>query len=273
MSTYLSPRTKTISITSGKGGVGKTSLVCNIATQLGREGSRVLILDGDLGMANVDIMFNVKPKKTIHDVISGEATLSEVLVNVMPNVYLIPGGSGVFELQHLNEYEKRMLLDQVSQLPFAFDYMLIDTAPGIAENVLYLNASAQEICVVVTPEPTSMTDSYALIKVLNRYYKINKFSVILNQVKDEEEALTCFKRLSDVANQFLYVSLDYKGAVVSDPILRKCTKTQQLVLQSSPQAPSAENIKKIAKSFKTYSETDALPGGLAFFWQQFVGVA
>src|ERR1700683_2504779 len=152
-------QTRTISITSGKGGVGKTSIVCNLASTLAKTGQNVLILDGDLGMANVDIMFGARTKNSIKDVFTGSKKIEEIMTPLDQRIWLIPGGSGFTELQNLSDREKRILLDQMSNLKQHFDYMLIDTAPGIDNNVMYFNTSAQEIYVVVTPDPSSFADA------------------------------------------------------------------------------------------------------------------
>lgn len=268
-----SAHTKVVSITSGKGGVGKTSLVTNMALQLARQGQRVLILDGDLGMANVDIMFNVRAKHSIHDLITGELEIGEVVVELAKNISLLPGGSGIFQLQSLTVFEKQALLDQVSALGPSFDVMLIDTAPGIDDNVLYLNSAAQEICVVVTPEPASIADSYALIKVLNQRCRENRFSIICNQVKDEADGRKLFEKLDSVAHKFLYVSLDYIGSVPSDPILRQATRAQQIVSRVSPDAPSSQAILQLVQGFKGYEARTECKGSLQFFWEQLVRLA
>lgn len=267
------PRTRVISITSGKGGVGKTTIVANTALQLGREGKRVLVLDGDLGMANVDIMFNVRPKRTIHDVVSGGARVADILVDVAPNVTLIAGGSGVFDLQNLSVFEKQIILDQVGELGPMFDIMLIDTAPGIDDNVLYLNSAAQEICVVVTPDPASVADAYALIKVLNQRYRENRFSVVCNQVKDEADGKRLFEKLNTVAHRFLYVSLDYRVSIPNDPNLRQATRAQQLVTLAFPDTTASNGMRKLAQKFKGYESAQECKGSLQFFWEQLLGVA
>ncbi|MCC6276704.1 MAG: MinD/ParA family protein [Oligoflexia bacterium] len=269
----LRRQTRTISITSGKGGVGKTTLVCNLALHLSRMGQNVLILDGDIGMANVDIMFGVRPRFTMKDLLINQRRIEEVLVQVEPRIWVLPGGSGFNDLQNMSESEKRVLLDQLRGLKQTFDVMLIDTAPGIDNNVMYFNTSAQEIHVIVTPDPASFADAYALIKVLHTYHRAKRFSIIANQVRDEAEGLQVFQKLSDVCQKFLYVSLDYIGAVPTDLSVRRATRSQQLVLKATPEAPASHSIKKIAEKITTTQNTGQMKGGIQFFWEQLIGVA
>ena len=170
-------------------------------------------------------------------------------------------------------FEKQLLLDRVSGLGADYDFMLIDTAPGIDDNVLYLNSAAQEICVVVTPDPASVADSYALIKVLHQRYKENKFSIICNQVKDEADGFRLYEKLNEVTSRFLYVSLDYKGTVPTDPILRQSVRSQKVVSNSQPDAPSANAIRKLSHKFKGFETVEECKGNLQFFWEQLIGVA
>lgn len=265
--------TRTISVTSGKGGVGKSTLVSNLAIGLSRLGHRVLILDGDLGMANVDVMFAKRTTSSIEHVLTGEKRLTEIMIEVAPDVFLIPGGSGVYGLQQIDTFQKKMLLDQVNGLADPFDFMLIDTASGIDDNVLYLNSAAQEVLVVVTPDPASLTDAYALIKVLHKKFNEHKFSIVANMVQDQREALAVYKRLSDVTQRFLCVSLDYKGFIPTDVNLRAATKTQQLILQTNPQSPSSTAIIGLSEKLSGYDSLAPVKGGMQFFWEQLVGVA
>lgn len=265
--------TRTISITSGKGGVGKTTLVCNLAYELGRRGNRVLILDGDLGMANVDIMFGQRARLNISHVLENRCQLEDILLEVAPNVQLIPGGSGVYGLSRLEPLQKHILLDQISRLNRSFDFMLVDTAPGIDDNVLYLNAAAQEILVVVTPDPSSLTDAYALIKVLNQRHKENRFSIVANMVRDEIEARVVFQKLSDVASRFLCVSLDYRGFIPNDLNLRQSIRSQELVVEKQSRCPASLAIKGLSENLKSSERFGELKGGLQFFWNQLSGVA
>lgn len=266
-------RTKTISITSGKGGVGKSTLLANLAIQIAKQNKQVLILDGDLGMANVDVMFGVRSKYSLEQVLDGEKELSEIIIQLAPNIRLIPGGSGVVGLQNLQPAARQFILDQVSELPGKIDVMLIDTASGIDENVLALNAAAEEILVVVTPEPSSLTDAYALIKVLNQRYNETKFSVVLNMVNDEAEALKTYKRLSDVAQSFLNVSLVFQGFVPLDLDLRMATKSQQLVTRENPSSIASQYIARLAENICKINHMQKLKGGMQFFWERLVSQA
>lgn len=265
--------THTISITSGKGGVGKTTLVCNLAVELARQGQKVLILDGDLGMANVDLMFGKRAHLTLEHVLRGQAELEKIIVPMAEHIDLIAGGHGIYGMSTLSSFDRQRLMDQVNTLNNRYDYLLIDTAPGIDENVLYLNSAAREIIVTATPDPASIKDSYALIKVLNQRYRETRFSILPNMVANEDEAKSVFARLSDVANHFLCVSLDYRGFVPMDLNLRQSTKNQSLVSVIQPYSTSAAAIREFAGSLKAGKGLNQSKGGLEFFWQQLSGVA
>ncbi len=265
--------TRTISITSGKGGVGKTTVVCNLAFELARAGKRILILDGDLGMANVDIMFGQRAPFNISHVLDGRCSLEEAIVEVSKNVFLISGGSGVYGLSRLEPAQKQVLLDQIGQLNGHFDYLLVDTAPGIDDNVLYLNSAAQEILVIVTPDPSSMTDAYALIKVLHQRYREHRFSILTNMVKDQVEGKMIFQKLSDVAAKFLCVSLDFRGHIPSDLSLRQSNRNQQLVVEVQSRAPASLAIRALSENLRNSEVFPELKGGMQFFWNQLSGVA
>ncbi|KYG67565.1 MinD/ParA family protein [Bdellovibrio bacteriovorus] len=266
-------KTRTISITSGKGGVGKTTMVANLALTLSQKGKKVLILDGDLGMANVDIFFGVKPSGNIHDILAGRKEMKDILTEVSKDVFLIPGGSGVVEFNHMNHFERRAMVEAVSCLPLGFDYLLIDTAPGIAENVLFLNSAAQTVSVVITPDPSSFADAYALIKVLNRQYKVNHFSIICNQVRDEQEGLGLYQRFNDVVNRFLYIGLDYWGSVPNDVVLKKAVQQQRLIVRHDVGAESSKAIRQVCSQIEKSSKQVESTGGMQMFWDQVVGFA
>ena len=265
--------TRTISFTSGKGGVGKSTLLANVSVALAGQGHQVLILDGDMGMANIYVMFGIRTTHNIQHVLTGERELKDIIVEASPGVHLIPGGSGVYGLHNLSIFQKKALLDQVSALQGPYDFMLIDTASGIDDTVLYLNAAAQETFVVVTPEPASLTDAYALIKVMHKKFSESRFSIVTNMVQDEAEALGIFKKLSDVTSRFLCVSLDYKGFIPNDQNLRIATKSQQLVTLVEPRAAASYAIRMLAEKLNGYSPMAQAKGGMQFFWEQLIGVA
>lgn len=269
----MNHKTRTLSLTSGKGGVGKTTLVSNLALSLASGGQKVLIFDGDLGMANVDIFFGTRPQGTLYDVLSGQKSARDILCEVAPNVHLLPGGTGLPEFHSMNNFQRRALIEAVSDLPHRFDWMLIDTAPGIADNVLYLNSAADEIAVIITPDPASFADSYALIKVLHQRHRENRFRLVCNQVRDEAEGFSLYKRFQEVISRFLDVSLDYWGSVPQDQVLRKATQAQRLILRHDPQAVSALAIRALASQLLKNDERSTTKGSLQAFWQQVTGVA
>lgn len=273
-SIYKTPKvTKTISITSGKGGVGKSTLAANLALQLTKQGKKVLLLDGDFGMANLDIMFGLNSRESIESVLLGQKELKDIICNVAKNIDLIPGGSGVYALNRMGVFQKRFLMDQVSKLEGIYDYMLIDTAPGIDDDVLYLNSAASEVSIVLTPDPSSLLDSYALIKVLNKQYKEVNFSIITNFVKDKNESLRLFRAISDMAEQQFNVHLKYLGYVPVDSNLRNAVRSRQLVTLSNPRCPSSFAIQNLAKNMTSVNNLTESKGGMQFFWGQMLNVA
>lgn len=265
--------TKSISITSGKGGVGKTSITCNLALSLTNQGYKVLILDGDFGMANIDIMFAAKPSYNLLDVLKANCSMEDAVYSVTENIDIISGGSGLVELQNMSNYQKLNLLQQIGELHAYYDFLLVDTAPGIDSNVLYLNSAVDQILITLTPDPASMTDSYALIKVLNQKYKTNKFSILCNKVRSEEDGLFLFKRLANIVDQFLDVSLDFMGVLQNDTNWEMATAKGRLVLNTGPDLPVSQQIEKLSAKINLLPEIEKSPGGLHFFWEQIVGVA
>ena len=265
-------RTKTISVTSGKGGVGKTTLSVNLAFQLAESGKKVLLLDGDIGLANIDIFLGMRPKKTLEDFFKGEEKLENVIMKVTKNIHVIPSTSGMADLQSIDVYKRKMLMDEVSYLHNTYDYLVVDTASGVDETVLYLNSIVQDTLVVVTPEPASMADAYALIKLLHKNHKVNRFSIVANKVLSEKEGKDIYQRLNKVCSRFLNVNLSYLGFIPLDPKLRY-VGDQKLVCKSRPSAASSIALKRIADTVGNCEEFEEVKGGLQFFWNQLLHVA
>jgi flagellar biosynthesis protein FlhG len=244
---------KTISITSGKGGVGKTSITCNLAVGLAQLGKKVLIFDGDLGMANVDIFFGVHPQKNLQDLIEG-TDIKDILVSVAHNVDLLAGGNGLHSLCHLDAFQRREIISRLADMSLSYDYLLIDTSPGLHDHVLHLNSIADECMVVLTSDPSSFTDAYAQIKVLHQKYKTHNFSVICNQVHDEKQGEQLFLRFAEVVQQFLPVRLAYRKSVIFDAQMKLANQLQRLILRQNPKSISSLAIKSISEEIVSQNQ-------------------
>lgn len=266
-------RTRTISFTSGKGGVGKTTIACNVSSRLAKMGFRTLLLDGDFGLANADVHFNLHPQFTMNDVIKMNKTLAEIITPVEENLWLIPGGSGIREIQNLDWALRRHLLDQVSSIEGDFDYLVVDTGPGLSDNVLGLNMAVDTTVVIITPDPSSFVDAYALIKVLNQEYDCKRLSVMANMVRDADEGLSLYRRFSETTSKFLEISLDYIGSLPMDLKLRRANIEQSLVTKSHPFSPSSVAFLEVCRSIVQVPPNLEFRGGVQFFWKSVVGAA
>lgn len=259
-----------ITIASGKGGVGKTNLSTNLAYNLGRLRRRVLLLDADLGLANVDVILGLSPEYNISHVLNGEKEMSEILVEGPGKMKILPASSGVNEITNLEDGQKIRLLEQLEAIQSEFDFILIDTAAGIADNVIYFALAAQTLAVIVTPEPTSMTDAYALIKVLATRYRQQRFQIWVNEAQNEAEAMGVFKKLLAVTDRFLNVSLDFLGYVVHDKRLQEAVRLQRLFSEAFPQASAARNFEAVARRISEMPH-DVMSGDLGLLWRNLLG--
>ena len=234
----------TIAVTSGKGGVGKSSIVSNMAYILGANSSSTYIFDADLSLGNIDIMFGMIPKYNVMDFIEGKKRLEEIIIEGPCGIKIIPGTSGVSELSNLSLSEKNLLFTSFQELSLC-DYLLIDTSAGISSNVIYFNSISEKVFVVITPDPASITDSYAVIKVLAKKTGRKDFSIIVNMVKDEAEALDIYSKLLSVTDRFLDVYLDFIGFIPMDRNINIATRKQRLWVEAYPEAISTKELIKI----------------------------
>ena len=256
-------------ITSGKGGVGKTNVVANLATALRRSDHRVLAIDADLGMANLDLFLGVRPVATLADFFAGRAPLEELILTNHDGVLLMPGASGVQEITCLSAEQKASLLTDLDFLTYEMDIVLVDTGSGISDAVTYFTSAAQVIVVVVTPEPSSMTDAYALVKVLASQHRRQQFVVLANNAANEAEARRVFDTLSRTALRFLNVSLDYLGWIPRDAKLLWAAARAQPVVSDSPDAPSAQAFVRLADALMERAQhAIEAKGNLQFFFRR-----
>ncbi len=239
--------TKIITITSGKGGVGKTNIVANLGFTLCRFGKKVLILDADLGLGNLDVLLGLTPEYNLSDVIHGDKQLSDIIVEGPGRLKILPAASGIQELTELSSEERYIFFSQLSQLIKDFDIVLIDTAAGISANVLFFNINADEIMVVVTPEPTSITDAYALMKVLSVKYGTDQFKLVVNAAASEQEADEVYRQLSLVADRFLNIRIEYYGQVGLDEKLKKGVRRQKVVSEMAPLARASRDFSTLSR--------------------------
>lgn len=240
-------RTRFIAVTSGKGGVGKTNIVLNLCMGLSAMGRRVFLLDADMGLANVDVLLGLTPQYTLEHVLSGEKRIGDILLTGPGGFRILPSGSGVSELSEMTFEQQMRLFRELSRMDQDFDYLFIDTGAGISSNVLRFNASANEILVVANSEPTSITDAYALMKLLSIKYHIRDFGLIANSVTSERDARAVFDTLNRVCGQFLKVNLAFVGWIPFDPALRKAVRRQRPLLEAFPTSPAAKSLAHIAQ--------------------------
>lgn len=237
---------RVIAITSGKGGVGKTNLSVNVGIALAQRGRRVALLDADMGLANVDILLGIYPKFNLSHVLSGDKTLAEIMLNGPSGLKVIPGASGIQKMAELSTIEQAALIHAFSEIDQDLDVLIVDTAAGISASVVNFARACQEIIVVICDEPTSLTDAYAFIKLLNRDYNLSHFHVLTNMVKTAQQGLALFQKLTKVTDHFLDVTVRFLGAVPYDEYLRKSVQKQTPVVVAFPGSKSSIAVKEIA---------------------------
>ncbi len=237
---------RVIAITSGKGGVGKTNIVVNLCIALTKLGRKVFLLDADMGLANVDVLLGLTPKYTLEHVLKGQKGINDIVLEGPHGIRLLPSSSGMSELSEMNFEQQMFLFRELSQLDEQIDYLFIDTGAGVSSNVLRFNASANEILVIANSEPTSITDAYALMKLLSIKYHIRDFGLVANSVQSDREGLAVFNRLNAACRQFLQVNLTYVGSVPFDQNMRKAVRQQRPVIDLYPASPSGKSITNLA---------------------------
>jgi len=264
--------TNVYSITSGKGGVGKTAVVANLAYNLAAMGKRVLILDADLGLANIDVVFGLSPLYNLNHFFSGERELQDVLIEGPLGIQILPAGSGVQNFIKLDTRQKMRLLDGLDAMHNHFDFVLIDTEAGISENVTYFNTAAQEILVVTTPEPTAITDAYALMKLLSTQYHEKKFNLVVNQIRNDDDALDVYRKLTMVANRYLDISIDYLGSIPEDRQMIDAIRKQRVISDIFPTSKITQSFHELAARICSEPSKTSPKGNIQFFWKKLLHI-
>jgi flagellar biosynthesis protein FlhG len=261
---------RVIAVGGGKGGVGKTTVAINLATALTQAGQRVMLLDGDLGLANVDVLLGLAPRYTLAHVLSGERTLEEIIVTTPGGLRVAPASSGVARMANLSTAEHFGLVRAFSSLGTHLDTLIVDTSAGIGDGVLRFSQAAQHVLVVLRDEPASITDAYALIKVLVRDHGVRRFRVLANMTRAPGEGLGVFQRLERVTQRYLDAVLDYVGEIPDDAWLGRAIREQRPVLEAYPSSRASLAFKKLARLTDTWPVPDGPRGHLEFFVERLV---
>ncbi|WP_159744572.1 P-loop NTPase [Luteimonas cellulosilyticus] len=264
-STPLKP-VRTLAVTGGKGGVGKTNVSVNLAIALAGMGQRTLLLDADLGLANIDVLLGLSPRYTLADLLAGRCGLTDVIIEGPAGVQIVPAASGRRHMAELRPAEHAGLVNVFNDLEQDLDMLIVDTAAGITDSVLTFCQAAQDALVVVCDEPASITDAYALIKVLARERGVDRIQVVANMVRSPQEGRNLYEKLSRVCERFIGdVSLNYLGAVPQCDWLRMAVQRQQAVICAYPGSPSSQALAEVARRIARWQPPTAPRGHVEFF--------
>lgn len=261
---------KVIAVSAGKGGVGKSNVSVNLAISLAKKQHKVLLLDADLGLANIDIMLGLHARHNLSHVMQGICHLSDIVLTGPEDIKLVPASSGTDYMSQLSPAEHAGIINAFNELTEEFDYMIIDTAAGISDTVLSFTRSSQELIVVVCDEPTSLTDAYALIKVMNKRFAWTHFHILANMVRSAKDGRELFNKLNKVAEQFLDVTMDLVGCVPFDEHVHEAVKKQKPVVELYPDASASKAIMSLADKVDTWSFAKELGGNTSFFMERLV---
>ncbi len=261
---------RVFAITSGKGGVGKTNISVNLGVALSQLGRRVALLDADMGLANVDILLGLSPQYNLSHVLHGEKTLQDIMLTGPHGLQIIPASSGIQHMTELSSIEQAGVIRAFSELDYNLDDLIVDTAAGISSSVINFARACQDIIVVICDEPTSLTDAYAYIKLLNRDYGLNHFHIISNMVQTEKQGQQLYTKLTKVTDRYLDVTLNYTGAIPFDESLRKAVQKQTPVITAFPQSKAAIAFGNLALKINSWPIKMQAGGYLEFFVERMI---
>ena len=256
-----------IAVTGGKGGVGKTNIAVNLAVSMSMEGLDVMLFDADLGLANVDVVLGMQPKYTLADVVSGEKTLADVVVDGPEGLRVIPAASGVAKMVEMQSSDQERLIRQLSDQLMPPDVLIVDTGAGIDQTVQTFVAACQSAVLVVCDEPASLTDAYALMKVLRAKKDIRRFEILANQVDNPLQGKQLFERISNVCDRYLDVELGYLGGIPTDMYLRRAVQERRALVSAYPRSPAATAIRDAGRRLNRQAPRSE-SSGVGFFVEQ-----
>ncbi|SHN54354.1 MinD/ParA family protein [Desulfovibrio litoralis] len=240
-----------VSVLSGKGGVGKTNITLNLGCSLVSAGEKVLLMDCDLGLANLDVLLGLAPEKTLQDLLLPYTTPAEVAIPISEGLDFIPAASGMPELVELDTDIRNVLFDKLESFFPAYDFVFLDLGAGISSTVLAMAAMSRLRLVVVTPEPTSLTDSYALMKVLSKKYGVTDFYVVVNQADNHREEVQAFDRLHAACQKFLKIEPQFLGGIRTDRLVSEAVRRQKPLMQYAPHSLAAQNFNALASRLRS----------------------
>jgi flagellar biosynthesis protein FlhG len=259
-----------IAVTGGKGGVGKTNVSINLSVCLAEMGRKVALLDADLGLANVDVLLGLTPKNNLEDVLAGDCTLQDIMLDGPGGIQIIPASSGTQQMTMLGPMQHAGLIHAFSELAQQIDVLVVDTAAGISDSVVSFVRASHEVLLVVCDEPSSLTDAYALIKLLNRDFGVERFRILANMTRTTQEGRNLYNKLVQVSDRFLDVTLQYVGHIPFDESLRKAVQRQRAVVELSPRSKSAAAFKQLAEKVDLWPLPSTPRGHLEFFVERLV---
>lgn len=258
----------TVTITSGKGGVGKTNITTNLGLALARTGKKVCVFDADTSLANINILLGLHPELTLEHFLRGDHSIDEIMLNAPENLKIIPSASGINECANLSSSQQDKLLAALEQLEQQFDYLLVDTAAGISDSVLNFIQSSQYAVVVISPEPTSLTDAFSLIKVLQRRDCDQPIYILVNMCDGYAHSMEVFKRFAHAVSKFITVKVRYLGYIPTDPALKNAVSTQSPVMLSAPDSPAGRCLSLLAGILVKHFTSNNVPSrSISQFWR------
>lgn len=262
---------RVITVTSGKGGVGKSNFALNLAINLSKINKKVIIVDADFGLANLEVLFGEDPKYTLRDIFSGDKTIDEIILDGPLNTKIISGGSGFIDMANLKDSELAYVIRSFAFLDNYYDYIIIDTSAGVGNSVVKIIKASKETIIIVTPEPTSIKDAFAIIKSIKENNDIS-ISIVVNRSEDEKEAIETFENLSKMANNFLNVKINYLGYIKEDKELIRAVKSQKPVLLMSPNCDFSKSIYRITNNILNIEQEEVMANGIMSYMKRLVSM-